>query len=106
MGKMMSETKVIHIRNKNKYPEEKLVYIGRPSKYENPFKLQNKYDDFEREVVVEKFRKLFYDKIESNSTFLNDILSLRGKILYCYCKPKQCHGDIIIEFLNNKLEKK
>ena len=29
------------------------------------------------------------------------MLSLRGKKLGCWCKPDPCHGDVIIDYLNN-----
>jgi FtsZ-binding cell division protein ZapB len=30
----------------------------------------------------------------------NDIESLRGKILFCWCHPEKCHGDVLVEVLN------
>lgn len=100
----MSKTKVIHIRDKNNYPAEKTAYIGRPSKFGNPYPLDNPHDDHKRELVIEKYRRFFHDKINTDPIFRSDILTLRGKILYCYCAPKQCHGDIIADYLNDKLE--
>ncbi len=29
-----------------------------------------------------------------------DVSALRGKDLICFCKPKRCHGDSILEKAN------
>ena len=29
---------------------------------------------------------------------------LKGKVLGCFCKPKACHGDVLVELVND-LEK-
>lgn len=34
---------------------------------------------------------------------MKNILELNGKILGCYCKPRDCHGDILIKILNDVL---
>jgi Domain of unknown function (DUF4326) len=32
---------------------------------------------------------------------LNDLHELQGKVLCCYCKPQPCHGDTLIELIEN-----
>lgn len=27
---------------------------------------------------------------------------MKGKILGCFCKPKSCHGDILVELVENE----
>ena len=66
------------------------VYIGRPSKWGNPYKIGV---DGTRKEVLEKYRNYLLN----NKELLDDIMSLDGEILGCFCKPKACHGDIIIE---------
>ncbi len=78
--------KVVNLR-KEKYD----VYIGRGSKWGNPFIMGK---DGNREEVIEKYKKYI-----TKSYLLNDLEELRGKILGCFCKPKACHGDILIELL-------
>ncbi len=65
----------------------------------NPFHLKNTQDDMEREKVVAQYKEYFYEKIK-DETFRNAVLSLKGKRLGCFCKPKACHGDIIKEWLD------
>ena len=84
-------TKVVHCK-KEKYD----VYIGRPSKWGNPYNIGK---DGTRKEVIEKYRKY----ILSNKELLNSLHELEGQILGCWCSPKSCHGDILIEFINNKL---
>lgn len=81
----------------NKYKEQYDVYIGRPSIYGNPFQIGK---DGNRQDVVNKFRNYFYTKIEFDENFKKQVLTLRGKRLGCFCKPNECHGDIICEYLN------
>lgn len=57
------------------------VYIGRPSKWGNPFEIGK---DGTRREVIDKYRKYIYN----NKELLSDIESLRGKRLGCWCKPR------------------
>ena len=52
-----------------------------------------------RSESVKKFKEDFYKKIEAESEFKKAVLSLVGKRLGCFCKPKECHGDIIKEWI-------
>lgn len=66
------------------------VYIGRPSKWGNPFVIGK---DGTRKEVLEKYRQYILSKPE----LLKDLHELKGKTLGCYCKPLPCHGDILEE---------
>ena len=69
------------------------VYIGRPSKWGNPFQLG---PDGSREEVIEKYMEW----LENNPELLQDIYELKGKVLGCWCKPKPCHGDVLVDIVN------
>lgn len=84
----------------NKYKEHYDVYIGRPTIYGNPYEIGK---DGNREDVVNKYRKYFTERIQTDMSFRRQVLTLRGKRLGCFCKPKECHGDVICEYLNNLL---
>lgn len=86
---------VVHCR-KEKFD----VYIGRPSIFGNPFVMS---DESQRTHVLEKYKEYFYNRVEIDPKFRAAALSLRGKVLGCYCKPKACHGDIIVEWLENNV---
>jgi hypothetical protein len=85
------KTKVVRC-GKEKYD----VYIGRPSIFGNPFEIGK---DGNREDVIKKYREYFYERIEKDINFRAKIRNLKGKILGCWCKPEDCHGDIIVDFL-------
>ena len=80
-------TKVVHCK-KDKYD----IYCGRPSKWGNPFTIGK---DGTREEVIEKYREW----IMNNDDLLYDIMELDGKTLGCWCKPKACHCDVLVEIL-------
>ena len=75
------------------------IYIGRPSKWGNPYSHKEgtlaEFKTETRKEAIEKYR----DYILSSDL---DLEELRGKILGCWCKPKLCHGDVIIELLKTK----
>ena len=77
----------------NLYKEQYDVYIGRPSKWGNPFSIGKDGNRFE---VIEKYRKY----ILSNEELLDSVKELEGKILGCWCKPMACHGDVLVEIVN------
>ena len=81
-------TKVVHCK---KEPYD--IYIGRPSKWGNPFVVGK---DGTREEVIEKY----INWLESRPELLNSIYELKGKTLGCWCHPKACHGDILAELAN------
>jgi len=87
-------TKVVHCK-KEKYD----VYIGRPSIFGNPFTIGK---DGDREKVINLFRSYFYNRLDYDIDFKTEVEKLKGKILACWCKPEACHGDIIIEYLEEK----
>jgi hypothetical protein len=99
-------TKVVNLKNE-KYD----IYIGRAGYgksgyFGNPIK-RGKFCQVCGKIHVNKgstikcFKVYFHDRIEKDEEFKNAVLSLKGKILGCFCKPKDCHGDIIVEYLNS-----
>lgn len=68
------------------------VYIGRPSKWGNPFVIGR---DGCREEVIMQYRHHLWEQIRSGEITIEDLRSLDGKRLACHCKPHPCHGDVI-----------
>ena len=74
------------------------VYIGRPGPWGNPFTIGK---DGTREEVVEKYAEW----VLTQPDLLAKIkIELKGKVLGCFCAPKLCHGDIIVELTNERCE--
>lgn len=81
----------------NKYKSDFDLYIGRGSKWGNPYShKQNTKAEYvvsSREEAINKYREY----VLSNPDLLNSLHELQGKTLGCFCKPKPCHGDVLIE---------
>jgi hypothetical protein len=52
-----------------------------------------------REVAISLFKSYFHRRIKIDPVFRLRVLALRGKSLGCYCKPQDCHGDVIVEWI-------
>ena len=76
------------------------VYIGRPSKWGNPYSHQEgtlaEFKVETREEAVQKFKEYLLN----NKELMESLPELKGKILGCWCAPKSCHGDILLEMAN------
>lgn len=79
--------------NRKKQPFD--VYIGRGSRWGNPFEIGR---DGSREEVCAKYLQHLLHSPE----LLAALSSLKGKRLGCYCSPRLCHGDIIIHVMRLK----
>lgn len=73
------------------------VYIGRPSKWGNPFVVGR---DGTLTEVLRKYRK----RIVKKPHLMSALGELKGRTLGCWCKPKEgfkgrllCHGQILAE---------
>lgn len=85
----MPEPRVVHCK-REKYD----VYIGRPGKWGNPFTLPS-------EAYREHVLKLYRDWIGLHPELIEAAKrELRGKVLGCWCAPKACHGDVLMEIAN------
>lgn len=78
----------------NKYKEPFDVYIGRGSVWGNPYVIGK---DGTREEVIAKFKVAFLDQLAKGEISREQLESLQGKKLGCFCKPQACHGDVIKE---------
>ena len=63
------------------------VYIGRPSKWGNPFVIGK---DGDRNEVVRK-----YEEWILKSPLMESLDELKGHTLICWCAPEACHGDVL-----------
>jgi hypothetical protein len=96
-------TKIVHC---NKEPYD--VYIGRPSKWGNPYTHHADKETLAEFIVETRDEaiKKYKEYILNNEALLNDLHELEGKTLGCWCKPNSCHGDVLIELIEkNKLKK-
>jgi hypothetical protein len=66
------------------------VYVGRPSKWGNPFIIGR---DGDRAAVIAKHR----DWIQTQPKLLECLGELAGHDLVCWCAPDGCHADTLRE---------
>ena len=77
-------TRVVH---KNK-PHD--VYIGRPSKWGNPYPLRT---ESQRAAGIAQYRTW----LVLQPHLMAELSELFGKRLGCFCAPRPCHGDVLAE---------
>ena len=78
------------------------VYIGRPSKWGNPFSTELKDSQFlvdSRSEAIDKFEQM----VKADPEFIAQIKAeLKGKVLGCFCAPEKiCHGYILAGIAND-----
>ena len=66
------------------------VYVGRPTKWGNPFTIGR---DGTREQVIEAYKEW----LATEYSWRSIAEELRDKHLVCWCAPKPCHADILLE---------
>ena len=86
-------TRVVHCKR-----ERYDVYIGRPSKWGNPFVIG---PDGSREQVIKKYRAW----VLAQPALMAALPELDGKILACWCAPRPCHGDVLAELVRQYCRK-
>lgn len=88
------------------------VYIGRPSKWGNPYTHHADKETLAefivetREEAISKYKEY----ILNNKSLLNDLHELEDKTLGCWCLGKEetfpipyiCHGQVLIELISKK----
>lgn len=100
----MSEAKPKRIQRKRtkgwKMPPN-TVYVGRPSKWGNPYRVDfYNYANFAD--VVTAYRGWIVANQQSSERFRLPVAELRGKDLACWCPlDRPCHADVLLELANN-----
>ena len=79
-------------------PGDEGVYIGRPSKWQNPFPISTVMT---RDQVCDKFDSY----LQAHPKLLEAARKeLKGKNLICFCVPQKCHGDTLFKLANGPFE--
>lgn len=71
------------------------VYIGRPGKWGNPFKVGK---DGDRTAVIKKYARYLRENPKLIRMAQDE---LRGRDLRCWCYPEACHGEVLIQVANS-----
>lgn len=68
------------------------IYIGRLSKWGNPFREGR---DGTRAEVIARYEKW----IKTQPRLMSQLHELRDKVLGCWCAPLPCHGDVLVRLV-------
>lgn len=90
----MNTPRVINLDLETATPDA--VFIGRPSKWGNPFKVGKDGNIFD---VAQKYISWLQTQPELIADAKRE---LRGLDLACYCKPNLCHGDLLVLISNDE----
>lgn len=81
------------------------ILIDRSTKWGNPYfhkkGTKAEYLVSTRTEAIQKYREY----LAKNEDLLGYLSELDGKVLGCHCKPKACHGDILVEFIEKSKKK-
>jgi hypothetical protein len=125
MSKVDKLTKVVSVKVNDIRPkydnlkewmdDDDNVYIGRrgivfidgkrfppnDSIWANPFKIDHLTT---RYMAINQYRRYIIKKLDNGDIPYEELLKLKGKKLGCWCKTNDyipCHGDVLIELLEN-----
>ena len=81
------------------------VYVGRPSKWGNPFSHLSRSlasgHVKTREEAIARHKALLDAHIAADPRVLDELRAeLRGYDLVCFCAPLSCHADILLKYAN------
>lgn len=85
------------LRHNGKGMPENHVYIGRSTKWGNPYPMGMAPEFYTREQVIKAFRKYLHRKLSLAEAARTE---LKDKVLVCWCAPLACHGDVLAEVAN------
>lgn len=71
------------------------VYVGRPSKWGNPFVVG-------RHGTRDEVVALYEDWLKRQPHLMASLRELRDKDLVCHCAPSKCHADILLRYANRR----
>lgn len=79
------------------------IYIGRGSKWGNPYVIGR---DGTRDEVCDLYENHLVAQIERGEITWEELAQLYGKDLVCFCAPRRCHGHILEQYINAAVVKK
>jgi len=110
--------KIIVVNKAVHAPTDVDIYVGRGSTLGNPYtskdlsKSKAIHQVSNKEEAIRSYREYLSVNISTGNNVICDelnriyMMALKGNVnLVCYCKPKNCHGDIIKDIVTAKLIK-
>lgn len=72
-----------------RFPKEASIFC-------NPYKIGK---DGDREQIIKMYEIYIGDKINENPNLKTKLIEMKGKTLGCWCKPDNCHGDVLLKIM-------
>jgi hypothetical protein len=79
------------------------VYVGRPTKFGNPFTHVNNHKTLAAYIVDTRAEavKQFEEWLLKQPALVSAVKKeLKGKNLVCWCAPLSCHADVLMRIAN------
>lgn len=87
------ETVAVNIKTVGDIPGQSYdIFVGRPSKWGNPFK---KGRDGTLREVLRKYR----EHILASPELMAALPELKGRRLACFCVPSPCHAQVLVDLV-------
>lgn len=92
----------MRVENKRTYKGEG-VYVGRPSKWGNPYTHVTGGDTLasylveNRDSAVAAYERYAREQLRRDPTWLDDLRD--AEVLICWCAPLLCHGDVLVRLI-------
>lgn len=94
---------VINIKN---YEDNDYIYCGRPSKWGNPYSSKESNIAQERvgskDEAIKKYKQHILDNIHLVDELIIELKEKNLSKLGCWCSPKKCHSEILVELINER----
>src|SRR5436853_5030095 len=100
---------ILNMRKIGRKVPEGCVYVGRPSPWGNPYRVQDviacppdkvgKDRDSIRQFVIDMFRVYAIRRVKKEPEWLSPLKDATA--LACWCSPLPCHADVLLELLND-----
>lgn len=92
----MAKSLVVHLKR-----DHHDVRIDRETPWGNPIVLHDPKDDEERAAVLAAYKTWVLTSVNPRAQWVRKhVHELRGKVLGCWCAPRPCHGDVLVELSN------
>jgi hypothetical protein len=99
---MNSPTRIQRKRIKGWRMPPNTVYVGRRSRWGNPYKIGDPHPEHGRSMSAQETVDLYVELMSGNWNKTAWLTPIQGKNLACWCPPGQpCHADVLLKWANS-----
>lgn len=102
---MGSRPRLLNMRETGGHPPDGVVRIDRRGPWGNPFShvpnTKARWMCSSRNESVDRFHEWVLHSDDREAVWIREHISeLEGKDLICWCTPRRCHGEVLMELAN------